>query len=639
MKLGFEENIFTYKSGKANKKIRSHLVSERFLLSMIKILSSNLLILRRTLTNMKRFLNVIDRRYYSQDLNLEAMLITCDMLIETRMASNKIIDINIIEFKIDTLLTDQYEDVKDHLIMPTVQLAKTEIPEGELEFISESLDYNLKYGQIIASKDDLVELSNEISTCAYTDFKDVFTKFRGLVTEYYNFFRTTDQASSVNSVVHVNDPSFIDYLTETYESIKNPASALQTGWQGLNSSLGPRGGFLNKNLYLFYANTNSFKSAFLLHLGRMLRTYNTDRLLEISRQTGKIPTILYLEYENDNDEDNERLYKTVVKADIGNCTSPEEMIASWKHKFNRDEDDIVNLSFLHEDSHSMSVMDIDNIIESLSEEGYQVVACIIDYIEMVKPNEEDRLKDVRLQYRGIAESLLNLAKNRNIPVITAHQINRAGGAMLANAKSQGGSNVIANMTNEFIGESYAIEKTASYSAFIDVEDHNGKKYFLFKRNKTRYRRYGKSFFVMEIHDGIIINDDVDDIIPGCFDSIPNTNMNQNLNSETEGTRGVYDIRDRKRTKPNNVINIGDDAKSQEVKTTSGGTTFSDSIEYPDWGKYINIVGLDALTIDGGELDYFAPNKNIFGNNPVTVENSWANKYTWSDTECSPFDNG
>lgn len=641
MNLGTEENLITYKSGKIDKKMRSHLVSERFLLSMIKVLSSNLQILRRSLNNMRKFLNSIDRKYYSRDINLEAMLIVCDTLIETRLASVEPAEISILEFKIDTMLTDQYEDVKNHLIMPTIQLSKTELPNDELDFINESLDYNLKYGKIIADKDNLVEAANEISTCAYTDFKEAFLKFRDRITEYYNFFNETDRTSGMDSIVHTADDSFLSYMKETLSSIKNPASSLQTGWQGMNSMLGPRGGFLNKNLYIYYASVNSFKSALLLHLARMLRMYNVEKLKAVSRTTGRIPTILYLEYENDRDEDNERLYKIVVKADLCACTSSEEMTAIWNKKFDKNDGTYtIDMSFLHKDSDSMSVDDIEKIIEHLKEEGFEVVAAIIDYIEKIKCNEADKHSDLRIKLKGIAESLLNLAKRQNIPIITAHQLNRGGGALLSNAKAQGMSNVAAGLSNEYIGESYAIEKAVSFSAFIDIEEHEGKKYLLVKRNKTRYQRFGVDFFVMEINDGIIIDDDIGMQHPLYFNCIPGTDVVSDMSGIKEGKRGAYDIREKKETvKANNKIAIGDDDESQESKSTKSGTSILDLIDYPDWSKYTGAFGMDALTTDGGCADMFEINyleDDQYGS-LQKPENKWVYRYNWSEEECSICD--
>lgn len=588
-------SLSEYKQNKKGNHFRSHLVSEQFLLTIIKVLSSNLNILRRSLVNIKRFLDVIDRKFYCRDVNTEAMLLTCDMLVATRMTNpNNLLDENMLIFKVDTLLTDQYEECKDHLIIPTIKLSRTELPESELEFIDVSIDYNLKYSKIISEKDDLYDLASEISTCAYTDFKNIFGKFRKLVTDFYNFFRSTDSDSTANQIVHTSEPTFVDYLKETMDAIKNPDSALITGIQYLNSALGPRGGFQNKSAYIFYANTNSFKSAFLLHLARMLQKYNVDRVIKKYQETGKIPTILFIEGENDDDEDNERLFKMVAHKNLGNCSSEGEMEQIWQKTYQNDPNNPIDISFLHVDARSMTVQDIDNTIESLQEEGYEVIACIIDYLEMIAPAPEDSGKDIRLQYKTIAESLLNLAKNRAIPVITAHQLNRAGGAMLVNSKMQGQSNVLANMTNEYIGESYAIEKAMSFSAFIDIEERDGKKYLTFKRNKTRYSRFGKEYFVHEIHDGIILEDDLGLDKPLSLDKIPDngTDINVGIKDSNVGERGKIDIRTKK---PQTITEIKPEKpKIDENDRTKKFHPMALLLNFDDWFNYIDISGLEGI---------------------------------------------
>lgn len=622
-----EDSFSEYKINKKNEyKIKSHLVSERFLLMIIKVLSSSLIVKRRTLNNIKKFLDVIDRKYYCRDTNIEAMLLTCDMLVATRMKSpNSIIDINTLLFKTDTLLTDQYEECKDHLIQPTMQLSRTEQPNDELDFVDVSLDYNLKYHKVIANKDELYELASEMTTCAYTDFKSVFDKFRKLVTDFYNFFRSTDTETETNQVVHTSDSSFVDYLKETLDAIKNPDSALITGIQYLNSSLGPRGGFQNKNAYIFYANTNSFKSAFLLHLARMIQRYNADRVIQRYKETGRIPTILFVEGENDNDEDNERLFKMVAKKNLGNCTSDDEMSQIWERTYSSDPDNPIDISMLHVDARSMTVQDIDDTIESLNEQGYDVICTIIDYLEMIAPSQEDSGKDIRLQYKNIAESLLNLAKNRNIPVITAHQLNRAGGAMLSNSKMQGQSNVLANMTNEYIGESYAIEKAMSYSAFIDIEEHDGKKYLIYKRNKTRYSRFGKEYFVHEIHDGIILDDDLGLSKPLSLDRVPDGQTTINMtNDSNHGSRGIIDIRTKKPEEEKPVIKKEEEPKAlnSEVKEISPMIYL---LDFNDWYNYIPKFGLEdvceiqeEIGLCNSHIDMIGESEYYFLDGEITV---------------------
>ena len=578
-----------FKRRKPNKKYRSHLVSERFLLMIIKVLSSDITVNRRSLANIKRFLTIIDRDYYCRSENIEAMLLVCDLLVSIRTKNPHGVSLESLTYKVENLLVEPYDKVRDQLIIPQINVAKDELPEDDLEYITNSLDQNLKFSYILDVKDNLIELTNDIETSSYTDFPNLLNQYRDLITGIMNFFRRTDSSSMTNEIVHTGDPTFLDILYDTYEAIRNPASALQTGWQALNSALGPRGGFQNKNLYCLHANTNSFKSAMLLHISRMIKEYNASRVIDEFKRTGKIPTILHISMENDNDEDNERLYKTVVKKDLGKCTSREELNQSWEHNFsntNGEEENPIDISFLHVDARSLSVDEIDIIIENLEEEGYRVIACVVDYLGLIKPRLEDMGKDNRLQLKNIADDLLSLAKNRDIPVITAHQINRSGGAVLTNLKNQGGVNAISQMTNEFIGESYGIEQAVSWSAFIDIEIHGEDRWLMFKRNKSRYKnKFGTETFVMKIRDGIIIDDDIYLSTPLSLPKIPDGIGTDEAVNQNQGSRGIIDIRDNKHKTPpkDHLIKVKSSTEEREDFLNSKEKV---PIEYIDWNNWI-----------------------------------------------------
>lgn len=603
-----------YKRKRPNKKYRSHLVSDRFLLMIIKVLSSDITVNRRSLANIKRFLTIIDRDYYCRSENIEAMLLVCDLLVSIRTKNPHGVSLESLTYKVENLLVEPYDKVRDQLIIPQINVSKEELPEDDLEYITNSLDQNLKFSYILDVKDNLIELTNDIETSSYTDFPNLLHQYRDLITNIMNFFRKTDSSSMTNEIVHTGDPTFLDILYETYEAIRNPASALQTGWQALNSALGPRGGFQNKNLYCIHANTNSFKSAMLLHISRMIKEYNASRVIDEFKRTGKIPTILHISMENDNDEDNERLYKTVVKKDLGKCTSREELNQSWEHNFGNSidgEENPIDISFLHVDARSLSVDEIDIIVENLEEEGYKVIACVVDYLGLIKPRLEDMGKDNRLQLKNIADDLLSLAKNRDIPVITAHQINRSGGAVLTNLKNQGGVNAISQMTNEFIGESYGIEQAVSWSAFIDIEIHGENRWLMFKRNKSRYKnKFGTETFVMKIKDGIIIDDDIYLSTPLSLPKIPDGIGTDETMSNNQGSRGIIDIRDEKHKTP---------PKDHLIKVKSSNDEREDflnaeekvPIQFIDWNQWI-----DYMDSGNYETDDF---------------------YNWSESELSEYD--
>lgn len=601
--------ISDYKRTKPKRKIRSFLVSERFLLTIIKILASDATIMRRKVMNIKSFLEIIDRDYYEKDKNLEAMLIVADSLVDSRIKNGKGPELETLLFKVDVLLSDdEFEDVKNNLIIPQIKVSKTDYVDDDIAYVSESLDQNLKFGFILDTKEDLINLTSELTRCSYKDFPEIMMNYRNLITAIMNFFRSTDDSTDINSIMHTSDPTFFDYLYDTYEAIRNPASALQTGWVALNSALGPRGGFLNKNLYVFHANTNSFKSALLLHIARMVKEYNAAKVIDEYKKSGKVPTVLFIEMENDFDEDNERLYKITAKKDISKCTSREELLSSWIHSFDSNKsENPIDISFLHVDSRSISVDDIDKIIELLEEEGFHVIMTIIDYIALIKPRAEDMNRENRLQLKNIADDLLSLAKSRNIPVVTAHQLNRSGGAVLTNLKMQGGANAVKQMTNEFVGESFGIEQAVSWSMFIDIEVHDGHKFLTMKRNKSRYQgKYGVEYFVYEIRDGIIIDDDIYLPKPLHLLEVPGS-IPENEASYAVGERGVVDIRDKPKTPPkDHVIKI----KQEENEENSSGFSMLDYINASDWVDYTESAGFDNLVVCSDEEIYYDNDNEI-----------------------------
>ena len=218
-------------------------------------------------------------------------------------------------------------------------------------------------------------------------------------------------------------------------------------------------------------------------------------------------------------------------------------------------------------------------------------------------------KDNRLQLKNIADDLLSLAKNRDIPVITAHQINRSGGAVLTNLKNQGGVNAISQMTNEFIGESYGIEQAVSWSAFIDIEIHGEDRWLMFKRNKSRYKnKFGTETFVMKIRDGIIIDDDIYLSTPLSLPKIPDGIGTDEAN-QNQGSRGIIDIRDNKYKTPpkDHIIKVKSSIEEREDYLNSKEKV---PIEYIDWDKWIDYLDTgdyeteDFYVWSNSEMSYY-----------------------------------
>ena len=209
----------------------------------------------------------------------------------------------------------------------------------------------------------------------------------------------------------------------------------------------------------------------------------------------------------------------------------------------------------------------------------------------MKPRQEDLGKENRIQLKNIADDLLSLAKYRDIPVIAAHQLNRSGDTILANIKMQGGANAVSQLTNEYIGESFGIIQAASWAMFIDIEMHEGRKFLTCKRSKCRYSgKYGLEYFVLEIKDGIIIEDDIYLPKPLYLEAIPNTDASSINNGIT--SRGATDIRDKPKTSKGNILDIV--PKNETVQNVQNTISLKSMLKAEKWFDYLNTYSLEEL---------------------------------------------
>lgn len=552
---------------KSKNKIRSHLVSERFLLLLLSILSSKDMLHMRSLHNIDKFLSEIDREYYFKDNTIQALVMTIESFVDMRLKvlGKPLNEVNLMT-KINGLLTfDNMVETKDDLIIPTVTASQNSVSDSyDISFVNDIIESTLKSQNVLRHKDELIEISNEIDSGS-EDLSASLNKYRDLITRSIEYFRETDNEGKVNEIVYTNGGQFMDVLRNAYSNIKNPKTVLKTGLKMFNDFLGS-GGFMNGKYYMIYANTNTFKSALLEHIARWIKAYNSDSFIDAPEFVGKIPTVLVISCENSLQEDIERLYKMEIGEDIGSYETSDLLEDSWE-KHTQDQDSIIDIAFLHANARSISVPEVDRMIDTMNDEGRKVIAVIYDYLELVKLEDSAKL-DTRESLGRISEQFLNLAKSRDIPVITAMQLNRMGGKALVETKESGEANAISKLNNSFIGESYNIEKATDFSMFIDLEisQHDGNKYLMFKKNKCRFSRLGCESFVHKLENGIVIKDDIymDTVL-----SLPSLSYDKDSETATSnkstvvGSRGKIDSRAKETVKRDTVTHIS--SKSSEIQ--------------------------------------------------------------------------
>jgi len=111
----------------------------------------------------------------------------------------------------------------------------------------------------------------------------------------------------------------------------------------------------------------------------------------------------------------------------------------------------VNMSFRYRKSKSIDTADVDAMIDELEEDGKYVVCLIHDYIKRI--NSTMRYPDLYTELGQVCDEFCNIAKNRNIPVISASQFNRDAFKILEEAAKKKKADPLKELGTSQVGES------------------------------------------------------------------------------------------------------------------------------------------------------------------------------------------
>jgi replicative DNA helicase len=124
---------------------------------------------------------------------------------------------------------------------------------------------------------------------------------------------------------------------------------------------------------------------------------------------------------NTRDESIERLFNMTITPDsILNYTTKQiiDMIKS-SGEFTVEGEDDINIVIKYVPNMTINTEDLYTIIEDIEDDGREVIALVLDYIKRIRPTA--KAKDEKEELKHVTNELKNLAIDRDIPVISAHQ--------------------------------------------------------------------------------------------------------------------------------------------------------------------------------------------------------------------------
>lgn len=203
----------------------------------------------------------------------------------------------------------------------------------------------------------------------------------------------------------------------------------------------------------------------------------------------KRPAILYLTQENKENETIDRLFSLSADdtSDVMKNYTPTEAIKTFRKKgLKLTKEDNIDIIVMYREPRSIDTSDLYTIIDELEEQGIEVICLVQDYIKKMKSAEYE--KDLRLELGKITDEFKALAIAKDIPVITASQLNKESVKSIEMAIESNKTDSTRVLNISGVGESFQMMENSDCVIIINREMSlsENQRYLTFKRVKIRY---------------------------------------------------------------------------------------------------------------------------------------------------------
>lgn len=462
----------------------------------------------KTVKNINNLFNNLDISKYRSNVELESY-VWCIKYVSKKWLDGYVTPDLIFEI---AKRDPEFDNIKEEIINNSINDSNI-ITAPEAKGITDLVGEALQYGYIASLKDEYINLLDEINLNSPGSYKELVNRLfiisKSLMDIQYNtnlvankvVFNTGDIESVRNS------------LRQTIDSLSSTSNMLKVGIRRWNTLLST--GYMNGRLYVYAGAFGSGKSIILQKSAFDIREYNPGY---VTKTPGMRPCVLYINMENTFTECIERLWNMTFDDPITNYTEEqaidmlceklgmskvlkddvvvkdldtgEQSLATLLDKSSSNDNNVeknIEIVMQYYPYREISTDDLFTIINDLREEGQEVVALVFDYIKRIRPSVP-QADNEKMELNRIMNELKALAVILNIPVITAHQLNRTAMSIMDNAVRQGKGDVAKLVGREHIGSAIEVGEVADWLAIVNIEYKPGTDEKFMEMNVVKRRR-------------------------------------------------------------------------------------------------------------------------------------------------------
>lgn len=428
------------------------------------------------ISNLHKLIDALDLNAYAYNPDIVSRLKLIKYITEGKL-THGMKDLDVLKTYIET----SYPDGKDLLEEFDLQVDTLSI--SETSSIGKIVTERLQYLYIFQYKDEITQQLNDFGRGGWTSYYQSIEKIKNTLQTLLMNITQVDSKTGLIRRLNLSDESYTEIVDQILKKAKMPAAILQTGIRQLNAILSP--GFKGGRLYLLLGLTGRFKSGTLLNIADQIRKYN-PQIKPV--EDGMRKTILFISNENSIEETYERLLDMYsgLDDDILNMTTDDAIrIIKENGGYSFTETSGITIEFRYYANMEMSTADLYTIVDDMADEGYKVIAVVLDYIARIKSVSGASEERIRLQ--DVAKELHSFATFYSIPVITAQQVNREGNGIIDAAMRDDKADLAKFIGTTAVSESYGLIYESDWVALINLEKRKSDEQWFLTFNRLKIR--------------------------------------------------------------------------------------------------------------------------------------------------------
>lgn len=391
---------------------------------------------------------------------------------------------------VDILIRQALSKVDETNLMSLDKLDRP-LTVNELGIIESNIHDTYENFYTIISMREMNDLFMQYTTNTNRSFRsNVLEKAKENLRKINEVSRKANIASDTQ-LFSLDTDIYTQAIDDVYERNCNPSTKLKTGMVAFNRSLA--GGFENGRVYVYLGLPGEGKSTTLLNIGLQLKQNNTQYT---TKDKSKRPCILFLTMENSLDETIERIFNILISEDNMSSYSSSDEVRKilMQNGLAITDESPIDFVIQYVPANTVNTDYLYTIYDQLLDQGKECICVIQDYIKRIRSRDFKLLKgDMRLGLGAVIDEFKEFAIDKQIPVITASQMNREATSKVDDGRKNRTVDLVRNLGRNNIGESLLILENADAAFIITPETTKfGRKYLGVSSVKTRYK--GASLF-------------------------------------------------------------------------------------------------------------------------------------------------